>query len=64
MDAKAVRDLNARRGQGMVEYLMVLAVVLGGLAGALTLLSQSGSLAVKSMMSNIESVTGVRSPSE
>lgn len=52
----------ACRGQGMVEYLLVLAVVIATTVGAMKIVSGAAADLTDALAENIESVTGVEDP--
>lgn len=60
--AVKTRGLNACRGQGMVEYLLVLAVVIGTTVAAMSAISESASTVIRALVTHIQQVTGVEAP--
>ncbi len=53
------RRLGRRRGQGMVEYLLVLTVVVSTTVVVMKTISTATACLINSMVSNIQSVTNV-----
>lgn len=62
MKTVITRHRRTGRGQGMAEYLMILAVILAVVFGAMALISQSASTMVNTLVTHIQSVTGVPPP--
>ena len=58
-----MRARRGQRGQGMVEYLLVLTVVITMTVTAMSAVSGSVATLVNTLVDNIESVTGVSDPS-
>lgn len=55
----AVQKREASRGQGMLEYVLVLAVVVTITFTGMQVISSSASSAVNALVNNIQNVTGV-----
>lgn len=52
-------DKDARRGQGMIEYLLVMTVVISTTVVIMNTISSTTSTLINSMVTNIQSVTNV-----
>lgn len=59
LDATQRSDRKARLGQGMIEYLLVMTVVISTTVVIMNTISSTTSTLINSMVTNIQSVTNV-----
>lgn len=58
IDREDVHRSEGCLGQGMIEYLLVLSIVVGTVVGTMTMLTNSTSAVINCLITNVQAITG------